>query len=247
MAAHDQHIVRPKVIALFDALGILSRSQSNLPQAVQMLELLSDITKERRDCLIIDATQGARQLDNGNVLSVVAMGSLNVQHGHFQDTAILWCTFDPPRFWTFCDLVSEFFCSVLQKGIPLRGAISAGGDVHLDKEKPIYLGQPYFEAMRAEKAQLWIGVSFGPSFERDPYRKCLRRDHVVQFSAHRKPEEEEYTSTFVLDWPRKWRTLYKQPPIRLLNEMNVEPAFSEYYDLAKTFYEFSARAQSIDG
>jgi hypothetical protein len=247
MAELDQHTIRPTVIALFDALGIVSRSQSNLPQAVQMLELLSDITSERRDCLIIDATQGARQMDNGNVLSVVAMGSLNVQHGHFQDTAILWCTFDPPRFWTFCDIVSEFFCSVLQKGIPLRGAISVGGDVHLDEQKPIYLGDPYFEAMQAEKEQLWIGVSFGPSFNHNPYRKCLRREHVLPFSAHRRPGKEEYISAFALDWPRKWRSMYKQPPIRLLNDMNVEPAFSHYYELAKTFYQFSARAQEIDG
>ncbi len=48
------------------------------------------------------------------------------------------------------------------KGIPLRGA-TAFGDIIVDDEKGILLGQPIVDAYELEKKQDWIGVVFHPS------------------------------------------------------------------------------------
>jgi len=237
--------MRPTVIAYLDALG----SKNNMikdPHACKiLLEILSDLTRQKRDCLIIDATVNARRQADGSIVSNTAIGVLDVQFDSYQDTAVLWAVFDRTRFQVFCDFVNEFFCLALQKRIPLRGGISVG-EADMNKGKTVYSNRPMAELLLVEESQEWIGVTFGPSFKHDPYRYCFKHEHILEFSDHIKFGHNDYISTYSLNWPKKWRTMYPESPIKVLNEMNVNDRYSNYYNLAIRFCEKSLRAESIE-
>lgn len=237
--------MRKIIIGLFDALGSSAKMESYpLSPIIKILEILSDLTREQRDCLIIDAMVDAHERDDGTIVSGTAIGVLDVQHDSFSDTALMWAIFDRARFWTFCDLISEFFCIALKNGIPLSGGISVG-EAHMDKNKSIYVGRPMAEVNRVEKAQQWIGVSFGPSFMQEPFIHLFRKEHVLKFSEHRKPGKTGDVSTLVLDWPRKWREMYSESPIKKLHSLNRDSSHSKYYELAIKLCEKSERVERI--
>ncbi len=240
---------QPVVIAFLDVLGSEDRMLAGRrpdPQLVRALEQLVEITDHRRDCLIIDGTVDAREMDDGSVVSGTALAVLVVEVDRFTDAAILWSIFDKARFWTFCDLLAECFCQIVHNGIPLRAGVAVGS-AHMDTRLRVYVGRPLAEAVRVEKAQGWVGVSFGPSFAREPFSRLLKHEHVLRFAAHRKPGHSNWIPGIVLDWPRKWRAMYGTGPERKLAAMNVDPKHSTYYDLAIKFAEYSAGVETREG
>lgn len=237
--------MREVMIGFFDALGSSARMESYpLTPTVKILEILADLTREERSCLIIDAMVDAQELDDGTIRSGAALGILDVQNDSFSDSALIWAIFDRARFWTFCEIISEFFCIALKEGIPLRGGISVG-QAHMDRSKSIYVGRPMAEVVKVEKSQQWIGVSFGPSFLQEPQIHLFRKEHVLEFSQHRKEGKTGDVSTLVLDWPRKWRKLYSESPIKKLQSLNRDSKYSKYYELAIKFCEKSERVERI--
>lgn len=231
---------QPTIVAVFDVLGTKA-SIVRPRQLFRAFQKLREIALQSRDCLMIDATVGARENDDGSITSGSALGVLVVESDLFRDTIVLWAIYDRARFWTFCDLCTEFFCDVLRKGIPLRGAISVGS-AEMNREAHRYAGEPYSEAVRAEKAQQWIGVSFGRSFTREPFRRLFRPEHVLPFSDHCKPGYSADIPGIVLDWPRKWRDKYEDSPSHMLNALNTSQRHSKYYELAIQFADYSASA-----
>lgn len=237
------------VLALFDVLGFEDRLRSDgLPRLVDAYRELAAVVRKRRDCLIIDAMAEARELDDGSVLSVPAIGVLVVEQAFFSDTIVLWAIFDRARFWTFCDICAEFFCTVLHLGMPLRGGIAVG-DAHMDRRTKTYLGYPLVEAARVEKAQRWIGVSFGPSFTGDPFRRYLRPDQTMYFTEHRKADADagQFIPGVVLDWPRKWRKVFRESPCRHLAQLNRKPPYDSYYRTSIRFAELSDQREKDGG
>ncbi|MCI0424078.1 MAG: hypothetical protein L0312_33525 [Acidobacteria bacterium] len=94
-------------------------------------------------------------------------------------------------------------CETLRAELPVRGALGLGSAI-MDKATRTYLGQPLVEAARAEKAQQWLGLAFGPSFasRRDvPFSA----DFVRPYTKHRKPGHSDMLPGLVVDWPRMWR------------------------------------------
>ena len=118
---------------------MVSRSLPD-PNLVHALEQLAEITDRRQGCLIINATVDAREMDDGSIVAGTAFGALEVESDRFSDAAILWAIFDRARFWTFCDLLAEFFCQILRERIPLRAGVSVGL-AHMDKAARIYVGK----------------------------------------------------------------------------------------------------------
>jgi len=235
---------KPTVLALFDVLGWMNRHRSaGLPARIRALQTLQEVVRRRQDCLIIDATIPIGQTSEGYPITGSAIGALVVQHTDFSDTFILWAVFDRARFWTFCDICAELFCELLSLNIPPRGAITVG-EAYMHNSSRTYTGRALDEAAYVEKAQSWVGVSFGPSFDNPPYKTCFRSEHLQTFTAHRKPGEgSQYISGKVLDWPRKWRRMFKESACRKLAYLDCDTKYSKYYRHAIAFVEKSERVQ----
>ncbi len=237
---------KPTTVALFDVLGFEERLRSdgirNLVTAYkQLTEVLERFDGGR---LVVDA---AMPLDgplpifhpDGSVQTGSALYSLDVKHAYFSDTLLLWADFDPIRIRPFCELCADFFCEALHLGMPVRGAIAVG-DAYMNTSEKIYIGYPVVEAARVEKAQKWIGMSFGPSFMESNFKGTFWCELLSWYTAHRKPGYSEYVPGLVLDWPRRWRNMYKEDPCRILAAMDKKPKFSIYYEHSIRFAQLSA-------
>lgn len=227
------------IIAYFDILGT-EANQKVLPLAtlVSQIEQFSELGLRNRSRLVIDGMVNPKLNPDGSITAGSAIGVHHVDTEIFSDTNIFWCIFDHRRLQLFCETCSEFFCQALNKRIPLRGGIAVG-PAHMDKEKRVFVGLPLTEAARVEKAQLWVGVSFGPSFTDKPFKTSLPIDQVLFFSAHRKSGYSQLIPGIVLDWPRKFKNMFNKTPIRILSELNTENKYSDYYEHAIKFVELS--------
>ncbi len=152
-----------------------------------------------------------------------------------------------PLFWdrhhiyiSFLQICAEFFCQALQSGIPLRGCISTGMAT-MNTGDSIFFGKPLVEAARGEPAQNCIGVSFGRSFNN--YHPAYNR-FFIPYMDHIKENDKKaaYLSPMALDWPRFWREHGEFGKLSIsdsIRKMNTDPAFSQYYDGAIRFSDFS--------
>jgi len=234
---------RLTVVALFDVLGFGERVRSyGLRNLTLAYNQLTQVVRRRRNCLIIDATIPLGESEEGYPITGTALAELVVNKTYFSDTILFWAIYDRARFWTFCSICAEFFCEVLNMRIPLRGGISLG-EAYMNNRTRTYLGYPLVEADRVEKTQLWLGVSFGPSFAEYPFKHYFRAEHVLYYTAHRKPGNTQYIPGFVLDWPRQWRKMYTHSLYEHLAGMNINPKYQDYYLRAIQFAELSERAE----
>ena len=83
-------------------------------------------------------------------------------YAYFSDTILLWCPLVPPLVDDFVGRCSSLICEALAMNIPLRGALTLG-DAVLDRKSNFFLGKPIVEAAKLEKAQNWLGLTFGHS------------------------------------------------------------------------------------
>jgi hypothetical protein len=225
----------PTVIALFDVLGFESRLKSiGLRRMFAAYTSLTEVANQNKSGLIIDAAPV------GDGTSIPFAGGIVVQQDFFSDTFIFWVNYDPTRFRTFCRILNQFFCRLLQLGVPVRGGISVG-ELIMDKSKRTYLGEPLVEAARVEKAQQWVGMSLGPSFTRPPFGDHFDLQRVIFYTAHRKPGYSEYIPGLVLDWPRYWRSNIGRSPLIDLRRLDADPQYSLYYQRTFDFIEYSER------
>lgn len=144
---------------------------------------------------------------------------------------------------SFLQLCMEFFCESIKLGIPLRGCI-ATGMATMDKHNSKFFGRPLVEAARGEPAQNSIGVAFGKSFK--CYHPIYNR-YFIPYLGHIKEDKKEYLSPMMLDWPRYWRGHQEFKDLSItdcINKMNTNPDFSNYYDNAIKFADFSARHEN---
>ena len=134
----------------------------------------------------------------------------------------------------------DFFCQSIIAGIPLRGCVSSGFAL-MDSNKSIYFGTPLVEAARGEPARKALGISFGKSFNN---HHPVYNDYFIPFWDFIKTNDpkSKFISPMVLDWPRYWRI---SPDFKdfsfadCIKKMNTNPDFSEYYDNAISFFDFS--------
>lgn len=143
-------------------------------------------------------------------------------------------------YLSFLQICMEFFCEAVKVGIPLRGCVSTGMAT-MNQHDSIYFGRPLVEAARGETAQSCIGIAFGRSFNN--YHPAYNR-YFIPYLEHIKKSGKgtEFLSPMAVDWPRFWRgnSRFSNLPIaECIDRMNTTPAFTDYYDGAIRFAEFS--------
>jgi hypothetical protein len=224
-----------KVVALFDVLGFESLLVlRGLDRMLQDYAKLTAIVDKMDGCMCI------RSVPNGDGTSSPAVGYLETAQAYFSDTFLLWSDYDTFRLPAFCQMCSDFFCESLELGLPVRGGIAVG-DTHLDADSGVFVGLPLVEAARVEAAQLWLGISFGASFAKEPFSSHFDPRTVLAYRAHRKrePKYDGLVPGMVLDWPRRWRESRTGDVRSLLTSMNSATAFHDYYEHTLRFVDYS--------
>jgi hypothetical protein len=159
-------------------------------------------------------------------------------YAYFSDTILLWHPLLPAFVDDFVTRCSELVCEALAMNIPLRGALTLG-DAVLDTDSQFFLGAPIIEAAKLEKAQNWIGLTFGHSALWSAFLAQLHGTSIIEYPPPTKESFEECASSIVVDWPRRWRDKHGGCPTSKLRELNKDPKFSSYWDNTIKFAEFS--------
>ena len=169
----------------------------------------------------------------------VAVGWLELGNSFFSDTVLFWSRYNPMGLRSFTLGVAEAVCVGLEIGLPLRGAVTVGEAV-MDANEGVFVGDPVVEAARVERAQQWVGVSFGPSFT-DPGFGQFHLDTVLPFKSHYKDGVGRLGTGMTVDWPRHWRETRATDPEPVVRDLDIDPRFAEYYGHAIEFAGFSER------
>lgn len=177
---------------------------------------------------------GAVQTREGSIFAVTGPPG----YAYFSDTIILWHPLVPAFVDGFVTRCSELVCEALAMNIPLRGAITLG-DAVLDRDADFFLGEPIVEAARLEKAQDWIGLTFGQTAMWSPFLAQIHGTAIIEYPPPTKEGLTKYASPIVVDWPRRWRDTNGQCPSAKLRELNTDPAFAPYWENTIAFAEFS--------
>jgi len=226
----------PTIVALFDVLGFEERLRSDgLRKLEHAYDQLLRIVDRQHGAAILDCT-----VPVGDGMTAAAFGAVQVDQDYFSDTILLWTNYHFMALKWFCRVCNEAFCALLELGMPVRGAMSVG-EACMDKGKRRYLGYPLVEAARVEKAQAWLGVSFGPSFAVAPFRSAFPSHAVLVFTRHRKPGCSQYIPGLVLDWPRHWRDSGRPALWPLVNRLNKNREHAYYYKNTLDFVAWSER------
>ena len=156
----------------------------------------------------------------------------DLSHAFFSDTFLLWIEMDSffsPLIGGFLEKCSIVFCEALKRGIPLRGTISVGTSI-MDEENYIFLGRPLAEAAKAEPHQKWLGIAIGKSIV-DLIEKFhpMDMEYLLPFSNHLKYDSDPLLSNFVLDWFTYWKKNEDIDVQEIIDTMNTEIAFDNYY------------------
>jgi len=220
------------LVALFDVLGFGDRIGRFS---------LDEVHAQYKDLLSIATSKGSHAFFDarpaGDGTMVPFFGFINMEQDYFSDTILLWSPFSPAILRPFLHVCSSFMCETLHAELPVRGAIALGAGI-MDKSTRTYIGPPLVEAARVEKAQQWIGLSFGPSFAS---RRDVRfsADLVRPYKKHRKPESGDLLPGLVVDWPRAWRKEYRCSAIPILERLSRSGRIPEYYRCTIEFVRYS--------
>lgn len=205
-------------IALFDVLGF-SDLHNNLGT-----EKLYTIYEELIEKAIIEKTKEGIKFLGANREGLFVIGNLEIRYVYFSDTIILWTVYQEELFPFFATICSEFMVDAIIIGLPLRGAMVVG-DAIMNRDKGIFIGEPIIEAARLEKAQNWIGLTFGTSFNTINIHEAMINftDIQINYIAQMKEGSESINSRIVLDWPVKMREQNKTELIKnkLTESMNL--------------------------
>lgn len=227
-------------LALFDVLGF-----SDLHKKLGT-EKLYLIYEELIDKAIIEKTKEGVKFLGATREGLFVVGNLEVRFVYFSDTILLWTPFEEVSFPFFVTICSELMIDAIDIGLSLRGAITIG-DAIMDRTKGIFMGEPIIEAARLEKAQNWIGVTFGSSFNKIGLNEAMINftDIQLNYLSQMKEGYEKLNSRVVLDWARKMRELNKTELIKskLTTAMNSTDKKS-YYENTFAFFDYSDKNQN---
>jgi len=176
----------------------------------------------------------AVQTRDGSILAITGPPG----YAYFSDTIILWHSLVPPFADDFVTRCSSLICEALAMDIPLRGAITLG-DAVLDRDSDFFLGAPIVEAARVEKAQNWVGLTFGQSAVWSQFLAQIHGTAIIEYPPPAKEHLKEHVSPIVVDWPRRWRDAHGDCPSAKLRELNRDPKYASYWENTIAFAEFS--------
>lgn len=220
------------IVAFFDVLGFEDRIGRFS---------LDEIHDQYKDLLSIATSKGSHAFFDarpaGDGTMVPFFGYINIEQDYFSDTILVWSPLIPATLRPFLHVCSSFMCETLHAELPVRGGLALGNSI-MDKSTRTYIGSPLVEAARVEKAQQWIGLSFGPSFSS---RKDVpfSADLVRPYKKHRKPGYGDLLPGLVVDWPRAWRKEYKSSAIPILERLSRSGRVPDYYRCTIEFVRHS--------
>ena len=218
-----------KVLYLLDVLGFESLfKRIGLEAIKERYAKLTEYVKEQTGGVDVALTPDGH----------VTVGWLVIGNAYFSDTLLFWTKYSKVSLPSFTQLIAETVCYGLEHELPLRGTITVGEAI-LDAKSGAYLGQPIIEAARAEGAQEWIGISFGPSFLVPDFGSGFYLHSVLPYKSHYKDTSSPYATGITVDWPRRWRETRKTDLGALIAGMDTDIRFSEYYRKTRAFIEFS--------
>ena len=245
-------LARPYAVAIFDVLGFKNKFQKlGLKEITARYAALIDIVIKRDEHLAEMKTlfpflkEGPYWCAGGEIGLIT-----KVYAAYASDTFLVWANYtwtnlhekkqdelkelsaNPMHDWLFlpvpCDAFletcNELMCRSLQVGLPLRGALAVG-DAILDKERSIFLGQPIIDANIMERRQKFIGAGMCASFT----NQTIPKRFAFSFGKQLKSSSDEGTSDLILDWPRHWRNTRAFDVRKIIQSMNTDAAFSDYY------------------
>lgn len=234
--ADRQQLRKPEIsrfaFAMFDVLGFSRWLESvGLQTVLDSYHLLIERVVVRPN---EKGGLSAVQMRDGAIFAITGPPG----HAYFSDTIILWHPLVPAFVDDFVTRCSKLICEALAMNIPLRGAITLG-DAVLDGDSDFFLGTPIIEAARLEKAQNWIGLTFGQTAMWSPFLSQVHGTAIIEYPPPTKDGLKEYASPIVIDWPRRWRDKHGECPSAKLRELNRDPKFASYWENTIAFAEFS--------
>jgi len=183
------------VLCLLDVLGFESLLKSiGLKKLGERYVKLTEYVKRQSGGLNIVPTPDGH----------VAVGWLAIGNAYFSDTLLFWTRYNKIHLPSFIQLVAETICYGIENEFPCRGTLVVG-EMILDSDSGTYLGEPIIEAVRTERLQQWIGVSFGVSFSKPDFNKGFYLNTVLPYKSHYKDKTSPLATGMVVDWARRWR------------------------------------------
>ncbi len=232
----ERAIPKPEIsrfaFAMFDVLGF-----SHWLESVGLQAVLDSYHHLIERVVVRPNEKGglsAIQLKEGAIFAITGPPG----YAYFSDTILLWHPLQPAFVDDFVTRCSELVCEALAMNIPLRGAITLG-DAVLSRESDFFLGAPIIEAARLEKAQNWIGLTFGHTAVWSAFLAQIHGTAIIEYQPPTKDALKQYASPIVIDWPRRWRDKHGQCPSAKLRELNTDPRFATYWENTIAFAEFS--------
>lgn len=233
----DPNVPNPEIsrymLAMFDVLGFSRWMQT------AGLETVLDSYHQLIEKVVVRPNEkgglGAIQTPEGAIFAVTGPPG----YAYFSDTILLWHPLVPAFVDGFVGRCADLVCEALAMDIPLRGAITLG-DAVLSREASFFLGKPIVEAANVEKAQNWMGVTFGHTAVWSPFLAQMHGTAIIEYAPPAKEHLKEYLSPIVLDWPRRWRDKHGECPSAKLAALNTDPQFSSYWENTIAFAKVSA-------
>jgi len=223
------------IVALFDFLGFKNAFNKLGHARLRAIyeQLLSAATRDR-------GYMTMKGWVGGTVL-----GAFHPDFAYFSDTILLWHRWDPLVLPDFVRACGEIVCEGIENQIPLRGAISVGL-AEMQNKKRIYFGLPIIEAVEAERAQQWVGMSLGPSAAQALSGRPTPTDAfnaLIPYGSHVKQGFEGKVAGLVVDWPRIWREgkRAEKDAAEAINALDVDEKHRECYRRTRDFITFSGQ------
>jgi len=166
------------------------------------------------------------------------VGSPDIKSAYFSDTIIFWCKYDVFRMEVLFNCMKEVICKSIEIGLPLRGSASVG-QLKIEKEQNIFLGQPIISAARAESVQKWIGITLSKTFDKQPYCDGFKADCLLQYDKHLEYGWQDKVIPLAIDFPRHWRIKRKTSLTEAIQKLNKDEKYSEYYNNTIDFVKYS--------
>ncbi len=233
----DSRVAKPEIsrymLAMFDVLGF-----SRWMKSVGLRTVLDSYHLLIENAVVRSNEKGglsAVQTPDGALFAVTGPPC----YAYFSDTILIWHPLVPALVDDFVGRCADLVCEALAMNIPLRGALTLG-DAVLSTDADFYLGEPIIEAANLEKAQNWIGLTFGQTAVWSPFLAQMHGTAIIEYQPPTKEHLREYASPIVLDWPRRWRDNHGDCPSIKLRALNTDPRFSAYWENTIAFAEFSS-------
>lgn len=247
------------LIAFFDILG--TSQLLNTGEFQKVYDYYSDMIKlcdERHTPIAIrNPLFGKKELfsDLNDIIKDLAdfdipyhIINYDLNHAFFSDTFLVWIEIDSflePLIGGFLEKCCAIFCEALKRKIPLRGTISVGASI-MDEEKRIFLGKSLAEAAKAEPHQKWLGIAIGKSIVNSINQfHPMDMEYLLPFQKHMKYDLDPLLSNFVLDWFMYWNKTEDADVKKIIESMNTEITFDDYYKNSLLYVKASKQRYAI--